>query len=305
MAVTLLLTSFIIFMALYAAPGDPATFLLQGRSATPEALDAVRAQYHLDQPVLTQFWLWLSGIPSGDLGRSIQFRQDVGGLLASRLPTTVLLVVFAAVLMLVFGLMFGTLSALKPGAVDTGVLMASTIAVATPTFIAAVLLIGVFAVQLQWFPTFGNGEGLAGRLHHLVLPALALSAPLIGLIARVSRASMLQELGREHVQVARARGIPERLVVWRHALKGSLPSVLTLTGTIVAGLFVGSAVIETAFGLSGLGQLLVQSVSTKDFPVVQALCLLLAAAFVVTNMLVDLILPLLDPRVVLGEERAA
>ena len=304
MAVTLLLTSFIIIMALYAAPGDPATFLLQGRSATPEALDAVRAQYHLDQPVLTQFWLWLSGIPQGDFGRSIQFRQDVGGLLASRLPTTVLLVACASVLMLVFGLLFGTLSALKPGAVDTGVLMASTIAVATPTFIAAVVLIGVFAVQLGWFPTFGNGDGLGNRLHHLTLPALALAAPLIGLIARVSRASMLQELGREHVQVARARGIPERLVVWRHALKGSLPSVLTLTGTIVAGLFVGSAVIETAFGLSGLGQLLVQSVSTKDFPVVQALCLLLAAAFVVTNMLVDLTLPLLDPRVVLGEERA-
>ena len=304
MAVTLLLTSFIIFMALYAAPGDPATFLLQGRSATPEALAAVRAQYHLDQPVLTQFWLWLSGIPQGDFGRSIQFRQDVGGLLASRLPTTVLLVACAAVLMLVLGLLLGTLSALKPGAVDTGVLMASTVAVATPSFIAAVVLIGVFAVQLGWFPTFGNGDGLADRLHHLALPALALSAPLIGLIARVSRASMLQELAREHVQVARARGIPERLVVWRHALKGSLPSVLTLTGTIVAGLFVGSAVIETAFGLSGLGQLLVQSVSTKDFPVVQALCLLLAAAFVVTNLLVDLTLPLLDPRVVLGEERA-
>lgn len=305
MLVTLLLTSFIIFMALYVAPGDPATFLLQGRSATPEALAAVRDQYHLDEPVLNQFGLWFGGVLHGDFGRSIQFRQDVGGLLAARLPTTILLVVMASTLMLVFGLLLGTLSALRPGPVDKSVLVTSTVAVATPTFIAAVLLIGVFAVQLGWFPTFGNGEGLADRLHHLTLPAVALSAPLIGLVARVTRASMVLELNREHVDVARARGIPERLVVWRHALKGALPSVLTLAGTVVAGLFVGSAVIETAFGISGVGQLLVQSISTKDFPVVQAICLLLVAAFVVTNLLVDLALPLIDPRVALGEERSA
>jgi peptide/nickel transport system permease protein len=305
MVVTLLLTSFVIFMALYIAPGNPESFLLQGRSPTPQTLATIRDQYHLDQPVLKQFGLWLSGVLHGDFGRSIQFRQDVAGLIAARLPTTLLLVVFATILMLVFGLLFGTLSALRPGAIDKTVLLSSTVAVGTPTFIAAVLLIGVFAVQLGWFPTFGNGDGLLDRLHHLVLPALALSAPLIGLVSRVTRASMLVELSRDHVDVARARGIPERLVVWRHALKGALPSVLTLSGTVVAGLFVGSAVIETAFGLSGVGQLLVQSISTKDFPVVQAICLLLVAAFVVTNMLVDLALPLIDPRVVLGEERPA
>ncbi|WP_426244681.1 ABC transporter permease [Nocardioides sp. LHG3406-4] len=304
MVLTLSLTSFVIFASLYAAPGDPATFLLQGRSATPEALAAVRDQYHLGEPMLTQFGLWFEGVLSGDFGRSIQFRQDVGGLILSRLPTTLLLVLLASVLMLVLGLLLGTMSALRPGAVDRAVLVGSTFAVATPTFIAAVVLIGVFGVQLGWFPTFGNGTGLWDRLYHLALPALALSAPLIGLVSRVTRASMLQQLGREHVDVARARGIPDRLVVWRHALKGALPPILTLTGTIVAGLFVGSVVIETAFGISGIGLLLVQSISTKDFPVVQAICLLLTVAFVVTNLVVDLLLPLIDPRVVLGEAPA-
>jgi len=305
MVVTLLLTSFVIFISLYAAPGEPESFLLQGRSATPETLAAIREQYHLDQPFLDQFRLWFTGVVQGDFGRSIQFRQDVGGLIASRLPTTLLLVVLATSLMLVFGLLLGTLSALRPGAVDKTVLFGSTLAVATPTFLLAMVLIGVFGVQFGWFPTFGNGEGLGDRLHHLALPSLALSAPLIGLVARVTRASMLSELAREHVDVARARGIPERLVVWRHALKGALPSVLTLSGTIVAGLFVGSAVIETAFGLSGVGQLLVQSVSTKDFPVVQAICLLLVGAFVLTNVLVDVLLPLIDPRITVGGERPA
>ncbi|MEJ7743835.1 MAG: ABC transporter permease [Nocardioidaceae bacterium] len=208
MMLTLLLTSFIIFMALYAAPGNPESFLLQGRSASPQTLEAVREQYHLDQPVLTQFSLWLGGVVHGDFGRSIQFRQDVGGLIAARLPTTLLLVVFATSLMLIFGLLFGTMSALRPGAVDKTFLLSSTLAVATPTFIAAVVLIGVFAVQLGWFPTFGNGDGLSDRLHHLVLPASALSAPLIGLLSRVTRASMLVELSRDHVDVARGAGHP-------------------------------------------------------------------------------------------------
>lgn len=302
MAVTLALTAFLIFMSLHAAPGDPATFLLQGRSATPEALAAVRSQYHLDAPVLGQFWLWAQGVVHGDLGRSIQFRQDVAGLITARLATTVTLVALASLLMVLIGLPLGAASALRPGAIDRTVLLASTVAVATPTFLAAVLLIGVFSVQLGWFPSFGNGTGLFDRLHHLALPSIALAAPLVGLLARVSRAAMLEELRRDHVDVARMRGIPWRQVVWRHVLRGALPSVLTLTGTIVAGLFVGSAVIETAFGLSGVGQLLVQSVSTKDFPVVQAICLLLVTAFVVTNLLVDLTLPLLDRRVVLRAE---
>ena len=156
-AVTLLLTSLVIFLSVHAAPGDPASFLLQGRSATPQAMAAIREQYHLDQPVLSQFGTWLAGIPQGDFGSSIQFRQDVGGLLAARLPTTLLLLAMAATLMLLFGISLGIWSALRPGLIDKVVLMGSTLAVATPTFIAAVALIGIFAVQLGWFPTFGSG----------------------------------------------------------------------------------------------------------------------------------------------------
>ena len=300
-AVTLLVTSFLVFASLYVAPGDPIDFLVQGRSPTPETIAAIKAQYGLDDPFLTQYWNWLSGAVRGDFGRSFQFREDVTSLVGARLETTLLLLAMSAALITAVGLAAGIAGALTAGRLaDKSVLVMTTFLAAVPSFVASILLISVFAVRLGWFPTFGAGEGLTDRLYHLVLPSIALSMTFIALVSRVTRAAMLDELGREHVEVSLSRGLPRHTVVRRHVLRNALGPILTISGLLVAGLLVSSAIVESAFGLSGLGSLLVQSVDKGDFPVVQAIVLIVVAAFVVVNLLVDLLQPLIDPRVLAG-----
>jgi peptide/nickel transport system permease protein len=178
--------------------------------------------------------------------------------------------------------------------------MGTSAAAATPSFVAAIVLITVFSVNLGWFPVFGGGSGLTGRITHLTLPAFALALSWIGLLARVTRSAMIEELGREHVQAARSRGLPERAIIRRHGLRNALIPITTVSGLIVPGLISGAVVVESAFALNGLGSLLLQSVATKDFPVVQAISLILVAAFVIINTLVDLLYTTIDPRVTLG-----
>ncbi|MEU2510047.1 ABC transporter permease [Streptomyces sp. NPDC007863] len=299
----LFVTSVVVFGTVHLAPGDPVTFLLHGRPATPEAVAALRAEHHLDEPLVVQYGTWLGGVLGGDLGRSAQYHQDVTALLGSRLPGTALLVGYAALLVAVLGVGAGILAALRPGPVDKTVLIGTGVATATPSFVTAIALVSVFSVQLGWFPGPGGGaaEGLGPRLHQLTLPAFALALTFAGLLARVTRSAMLDELGREHVEVARARGVAGRTVVRRHVLRNALGPVVTVGGTMLAGLLISTAIVETAFDVPGLGSLLVQSVTSQDFAVVQAVTLLSVAAFVLVNLAVDLLAPLIDPRLSPGE----
>lgn len=305
LVVILFITSFLVFAGLHLAPGSPETFLLQGKTVSPETVASIRAQYHLDDPFLLQYVRWLGGIVRGDFGRSLVFRQEVSGLVLSRIPTTLMLTAYSAVLILSTGLALGALSALKRGRTDQGVLVGTTIAAATPSFVAAIVLISLFSVRLRWFPAFGAGDGLLGHLRHLTLPAIALSLSYLALVARVTRSAMVEELGREHVETARARGIPESVILRRHVFRNALAPIVTISGLVVAGLVTAAVVVESAFGLNGLGSLLVQSVNVKDFPVVQAIALIMVAVFVITNLIVDLLYGVIDPRVRLGEDRAA
>ncbi|MFE5622718.1 ABC transporter permease [Streptomyces virginiae] len=305
MAATLLTASFVVFGAMYLAPGSPASFLLAGRSASPEALAAINAQYHLDDPFLVRYFRWLGGVLQGDFGRSITYRTDVSRLLADRLPVTLLLITMALVLVVAVGLLLGRIAAVRGGAADSAVLVTTTFAVGTPSFVAAVLLQGLFAVRLGWFPSSGSGDGLGDMLWHLTLPATALALYLTGMLARVTRSAMLEALDSEHVTVARSRGVPERQVIRRHVFRNSLGTVLTTGGLIVSTLLVCTILVETAFGIGGIGQLLELSTTTKDFPTVQAVSLIIVALFMVVNLVVDLLLPLVDPRVTLGSRKAA
>ncbi|MFE5795600.1 ABC transporter permease [Streptomyces sp. NPDC056503] len=300
MAVTLLAASFVVFGALYLAPGNPASFLLAGRSASPDALAAINAQYHLDDPFAVRYLRWLGDVVQGDFGRSLTYRTDVSRLLADRLPTTLLLIGMALVVVVVVGLLLGRISAVRGGATDTAVLVGTTFAVGTPSFVAAVLLQGVFAVQLGWFPSSGAGDGFLDKVRHLTLPAIALALYLIGMLARVTRSAMLEALDSEHVTVARSRGVPERQVIRRHVFRNSLGTILTTGGLIVSTLLVCTILVETAFSIGGVGQLLELSTSTKDFPTVQAISLIIVALFMSVNLVVDLLLPLVDPRITLG-----
>ncbi|WP_089116830.1 ABC transporter permease [Streptomyces sp. SS07] len=304
MAATLLAASFVVFGAMYLAPGSPASFLLTGRSASPEAVAAINAQYHLDDPFAVRYLRWLGDMAQGDFGRSLTYRTDVSRLIADRLPTTLLLIAMALTVVVAVGLLLGRIAAVRGGATDTAVLISTAIAVGTPSFVAAVLLQGLFAVKLGWFPSSGAGDGFLDTLWHLTLPAVALALYLIGMLARVTRSAMLDALGAEHVTVARSRGVPERHVIRRHVLRNALGTVLTTGGLIVSTLLVCTILVETAFSIGGIGQLLELATSTKDFPTVQAISLIIVALFMTVNLVVDLLLPLVDPRITLGTKGA-
>lgn len=305
MAATLFAASFVIFGALYLAPGNPASFLLAGRSASPEALQAINRHYHLDDPFVVRYGRWLGQVLHGDFGRSITYRTDVSRLLADRLPNTLVLISMALVLVLVFGLLLGWIGAVRGGFADSVILVTTTFATGTPSFVAAVLLQGLFAVKLHWFPTGGTGEGFVSMLWHLTLPAVALALYLIGMLARVTRAAMADILGQEHVTVARSRGVSERQVIHRHVFRNALGTVLTTGGLIVSTLLVCTVLVESAFSVGGIGQLLELSTTTKDFPTVQAISLIMVALFMTVNLIVDLLHPLVDPRVTHGPGRKA
>ncbi|MFD9796922.1 ABC transporter permease [Streptomyces sp. NPDC059070] len=305
MVLTLLVASFVVFGAMYLAPGSPASFLLSGRSASPEALAAVNARYHLGDPFAERYLHWLGDMVRGDFGRSLTYRTEVSRLLADRLPTTLLLTVMALVMVVAVGLVLGRIAAVRGGATDTAVLLATTLAVGTPSFVAAVLLQGLFSVRLGWFPSSGAGDGFLDQVWHLALPSVALALYLIGMLARVTRTAMLEALDSEHVTVARARGVPERLVIRRHVLRNALGTVLTTGGLIVSTLLVCTILVETAFSVGGIGQLLELATTTKDFPTVQAVSLIVVGLFMAVNLLVDLALPLVDPRITLGTRGAA
>ncbi|MFJ3957460.1 ABC transporter permease [Arthrobacter sp. NPDC090010] len=297
---TLFVASLVVFGSLYLAPGNPLTFLTHGRSMAPDAIAQLKAQYHLDDPLWMQYLRWLGGVLHGDFGTSIIYNQPVSSLLASRAQSTLLLVVMAAVIVLLFGLAVGVFAGLKPGVLSRSVMALATATMAVPTFVAAVILILVFAVSLGWFPVFGAGTPGLDAVYHMVLPAIALALASVAFVARLAQAAIRQELAADHVQTAISRGLAGRFIVRRHVIRNAAMPVLTVAGLTIAGLIAGSVVVEQVFQLGGFGQFLVASVQQKDFPVVQAICMVYVTAFIVLNTLIDLLYSLLDPRVSLG-----
>jgi len=300
LAATLLVASFVIFSALYLAPGNPIAVLSGGRTIPPDAVKILEARYHLDQPFLTQYWIWLTNALHGDLGISITLRENVSTLIAQRAGTTAALVLYASILIVIFGVGLGLLGGLKPGWIDTSVIVTSSISAALPSFVAAIVLILVFSVSLGWFPSLGTGAGLVDGIYHLTLPAIALAASSLAIVARVTRTAVREEFAREHVQTAISRGIPYPQLVRRHVLRNAAIPITTITGLTIAALIAGAAVVERAFGLNGLGAYLVSAANSKDFAVVQGISLVLVTVFVVVNLVVDILYSLLDPRISLG-----
>ena len=301
--VSLLVASFVIFAAIYLAPGNPIAALSGGRSIPPDSLRVLEARYHLDQPFLVQYWFWLTNALHGNLGISITLRENVSDLIASRISTTAGLVLYSSILIIALGVGLGILSGLRPGLLDTSVLVITAISASLPSFVAAIVLILVFAVQLQWFPSIGNGVGFLDQVKHLTLPAFALAVSSLAIVARVTRSAIREEARREHVQTAVSRGIPTALLIWRHVLRNAAIPITTISGITIASLIAVAAVVEVVFGLAGLGAYLVLSAQSKDLAVVQGISLLLVTAFVAVNVLVDVLYVVLDPRVSLGSRQ--
>lgn len=303
LVLVLLVTSFIVFGLLYLAPGSPLAFILGPRGGTPEQIAAVTAQYHLDDPFLVRYVAWLGDILRGDLGYSIVYRQDVTSLLEGRIGTTLALVAMSSAIIAVVGIAAGTFAALHRGWADQVTTTLATIGLSTPSFVVGVALISVFAVGLGWFPTFGSGTGGLDTILHLTLPAIALSIASTAYLARITRASVLEEGGREHVQTATVRGLAAGHIVRHHVLRNSLIPIVTVLGLTVATLIAGAVVVENVFALDGLGSLLVRAILQRDFAVVQAVILVLVVAFVVVNAIVDALYTFIDPRIALGSRQ--
>jgi peptide/nickel transport system permease protein len=300
LAASLLVASFVIFAALYLAPGNPVAALSGERPLPPGSVHVLEQRYRLDQSFLAQYWYWLGNALRGNLGISITLQENVSTLIASRIWTTAGLVLYASLIIVALGIGLGILSGLRPGAFDTSTLVTTAVSAAIPAFVAAIVLILVFAVKLGWFPALGNGTDFLSNVRHFTLPAIALAISSLAIVARVTRAAVRAEGDREHVQTAVSRGIPARWVIRRHILRNAAVPITTVTGITVASLIAVAAVVEVAFSLNGLGSYLVQAAQSKDIAVVQGICLVLVTAFVVVNMLVDMLSAALDPRIALG-----
>ncbi|MGH8065620.1 MAG: ABC transporter permease [Candidatus Entotheonellia bacterium] len=299
-AITLLLVSFVTFVVMYVIPGDPAEIIL-GTEGNPEALAALRARLGLDRPLLLQYLDWLKQALSGNLGVSIQYDVPVGQLIASRLPVTFPLAGLAISLTIFAGIPLGILAASRhrrPG--DVGMMLFSQLGMAIPSFWAGLLLMLLFSVYLGWFPAGGFtswAETPAGALRSLVLPAIALGLVQMAVLTRTTRSALLEVLREDYVQTARSKGLSDRLVLYKHALKNSFITIVTLLGLQIGHLLAGSIIIENVFYLPGLGRLVLGAIGARDLPVVQGVVLFMATMIVIVNFAVDLLYGWLDPRI--------
>jgi peptide/nickel transport system permease protein len=280
------------FALLFLVPADPAR-QIAGRSATRQAVESVRHELGLDRPLYAQFGTYLAHLAHGDLGRSYVQRTDVTSLLLSRLPATLWLLLGAVLAELAIGLPAGIVAAVRRGsAVDRSVMVLAFVGVSIPQFVIAILLLYVFAARLGWFPIGGYGG-----LQHLVLPALTLGILGGGWYGRMMRSSMVEVLGQDYIRTARAKGAGERRVVLVHALRNAILPVLAMIGIDIGTFMSGAVVVESVYGWPGIGQLTWQAIQQIDIPVIMAVTLLAAVGIVLANLLVDLVAPLVDPRI--------
>ncbi|MBX9965283.1 MAG: ABC transporter permease [Burkholderiales bacterium] len=292
-AVLLLIgVSFITFLLLYILPADPAR-QIAGRSATPDTVETIRKQLGLDLPFHQQYGRYLTNLAQGDLGRSYAQKTEVAEIVAARLPATLLLMTAAITCELIIGLGIGIFAAVRQGSrSDSGAMVLSFVGVSTPQFVAGILMLYVFAVQLDWFPVGGYGE-----FRHLVLPALTLGMLGAGWYSRMMRSSMIEVLTQDYIRTARAKGASERRVILLHALRNALLPIIAMIG-IDIGLFMsGAVVVESVFGWPGIGQLAWQAIQQVDIPIIMGVTLVAAVAIVLGNLVADLVAPLVDPRI--------
>ena len=298
--VTLFVTSVIIFAATQALPGDAARSIL-GRSATPESLAELQRQLGLDKPVVTQYWEWISGVLTGDLGTSLANGLPVTEVIGERLVYSLFLMLIAAVISVPLGILLGAASARRrDSAFDQTTSVVTLGLAALPEFVVGITLAVVFATTVfEWLPAVAVTEPGVGPWHYpreLILPVITLVIAVVPYTARIMRASTVEILESDFVEMARLKGLPERRVLWRHAVPNALAPTFQVTALNLAYLAGGIVVVEAVFNYQGVGLLLVDSVRARDMPVVQAVALLIAAMYVVLNLLADLATILVSPR---------
>jgi peptide/nickel transport system permease protein len=289
-----------VFLMLRLTPGDPAA-IIAGDNANAEQVALIRSRLGLDQPILSQFLIWLGNILRGDFGESFFFKKTVAELILGRLEPTLALSLCTITIAVVVAVPLGVLAAYKQGTwIDSIVMGFSVLGSSVPVFVIGYLLIYIFAVKLNWLPVQGYqpiSAGFGGFLQRLILPSVTLSVIYIALIARMTRASVLEVLGEDYIRTARAKGQVEVKVLFRHALKNAAVPIITVIGLGIALLIGGVVVTESVFTIPGLGRLTVDAVLARDYPTIQAVILLFSFVYVLINLAVDLVYTLFDPRI--------
>lgn len=300
MVVVMFLVVTIVFIIVRVTPGDPAAVML-GPDATPQDIVALRARLGLDQSILVQYVFYIGQLLKGDLGQSIFLNVPVGQALIERAEPTFFLTVFSLLIAAVIALPIGIYAAYRRGSfIDQASTTIAMLAASIPSFWLGLILMQIFAVRLGLFPVSGYGgpdASFLDRMYHLTLPAVALGLVSSALILRFTRASMLDVFSDDYIRTARAKGLIERRVVLKHALKNALIPILTVLGLTAAVLIAGAVVTETVFGLPGIGSLVVSAVLRRDYPVIQGALLVVAGLYVLINFLIDMLYLLIDPRV--------
>ncbi len=287
----------LIFGMVHFLPGDPASILL-GERATVQNVADLRVQLGLDRPLVEQYWLFVSGLVQGEMGTSLMFRQPVGELVLSRVPISVGLAAYATTLAALFTFLFGLLAAANKGRwIDQLIRVVFLVVLTTPNFWLGILLILLLSLGLKWFPVAGFGATLQEHIWYLFLPALTLALQLSAVLIRNLRSQVILTARSDFVRTARAKGLPDRLVLVRHTLRNALLSTVTIFGVQFGFLMGGTLVIETVFAVPGIGQLLFTSITSRDYPVVQSITVISAVLVIVVNLIVDLSYSFLDPRV--------
>jgi peptide/nickel transport system permease protein len=284
--------SIVVFGLIHLAPGDPARLMLYD-TAPEEEVQAMRKTLGLDQPLYLQYWLFLSHAVRGDLGRSLYYKQPALRIILEHLPATAELTFAALLISLAVAVPMGIVSAVRRDSFwDYAGMLLATVGQATPVYWLGLMLILFFAVQLRILPTSGRGG-----IEHLILPSVALGAPLMALVTRMVRSGMLDILGEDYVRTARAKGLAERLIVLRHALRNIMIPLVTIVGLQFGALLGGAVITETVFAWPGVGRLVVTAITARDYPLVQAATLLISFYFVAINLLLDVLYVYIDPRI--------
>lgn len=297
---TFLFVALAVFVLVRAIPGNPAQLML-GDNQDPEALARISAAMGLDRPIWEQFFIWFGDVIRLDFGRSIVTGEPVLATILDRFALTALLVVAVLILTLAIAVPLGLIAARRQGgAIDIAIGALAVVCISAPAFWVGLLLILLFSVELQWLPVVGftaPGDDFGAALAFLVLPAATLTLSQLGPMIRLVRAATIDVLSQDYVVNARSKGLSERAILYRHVLKNAFPPVLSLLGVTLGQMLGGAAVVETVFTLPGLGRLLVESVQGRDYPVIQGVALFTACTYILVNLAVDLLYPLVDPKV--------
>ncbi len=298
--VVMALVGVCVFLLLHLAPGDPAA-IIAGDNATPDQIASIRAHLGLDEALPLQFLRWSTAVLSGDLGVSIFSNTPVTTLIGQRLEPTVSLALATLAFAVPVALVLGVLAAWRAGsAIDRASMVLAVTGFSAPAFVVGYLMIYVFAVTLKWLPVQGYtpiDESLADWARHLVLPALTLGLAYVALIARITRATMLDVLAEDYIRTAKAKGVSTRPMLLKHALRNAGVPIVTVIGIGVALLIGGVVITETVFNIPGIGRLVVDAISKRDYPIIQGVILVFSAVYVMINLLVDLSYTLIDPRI--------